>query len=226
MENPNPIETQKLEECLVRHGAPTLAGVKPANMFSCRIKSAHCCGNPRCSSFSALGFVNAFRDCRLRLAPCGLELAVLAQRDTGPLLYLYRPAALEGYVLGNVQVRGFLAELGYDLSSTRAALGTLMQRIARYDLNAGKRGYAFPHEVGLFLGYPLGDVRAFMERDGSGACLSCGYWKVYSNERAALECFGRYQECTERLLHLHGAGARLEQLVSAGARHDPLDAVA
>lgn len=37
----------------------------------------------------------------------------------------------------------------------------------------------FPHEIGLFLGYPLCDVRGFIEDARGGVCLGCGYWKVY-----------------------------------------------
>ena len=38
----------------------------------------------------------------------------------------------------------------------------------------------FPHEIGVFLGYPPEDVKAFIKQNGKGAVL-CGYWKVYSN---------------------------------------------
>ena len=38
----------------------------------------------------------------------------------------------------------------------------------------------FPHEMGLLLGYPIEDVRGFIEHNGCG-CLYSGYWKVYRN---------------------------------------------
>lgn len=42
----------------------------------------------------------------------------------------------------------------------------------------------FPHEIGLFLGYPAEDVKGFIEN--KAACSKCsGCWKVYGDEQAA-----------------------------------------
>ena len=38
----------------------------------------------------------------------------------------------------------------------------------------------FPHEMGVLLGYPVEDVRGFMEQNGQNA-LYQGYWKVYAH---------------------------------------------
>ena len=55
-----------------------------------------------------------------------------------------------------------------------------------------KRGEAgFPHEMGILLGYPLGDVKGFIEHHGRD-CLCSGYWKVYENEEKARETFRLY----------------------------------
>ena len=43
---------------------------------------------------------------------------------------------------------------------------------------------AFPHEIGLFLGYPFEDVMGFIENKGENYLCS-GCWKVYSCEQDA-----------------------------------------
>ena len=57
------------------------------------------------------------------------------------------------------------------------------------EYKAGKAD--FPHEMGIFLGYPLGDVKGFIEHHGRN-CLCSGYWKVYENEEKARETFRLY----------------------------------
>lgn len=53
----------------------------------------------------------------------------------------------------------------------------------------------FPHEIGLFLGYPVEDVKGFIENKAS--CAKCvGYWKVYGDEEKAQKLFNQYKKCT------------------------------
>jgi hypothetical protein len=55
---------------------------------------------------------------------------------------------------------------------------------------------SFPHEVGLFLGYPPEDVKGFMEDARRGVkCAGC--WKVYGNGEEAVKTFSRYKKCTD-----------------------------
>ena len=44
----------------------------------------------------------------------------------------------------------------------------------------------FPHEIGLFLGYPPEDVQGFLE---NRLCKCVGCWKVYGDEQAAQNGF-------------------------------------
>ena len=66
------------------------------------------------------------------------------------------------------------------------ALRTLRARL--------KDAKSFPHEIGVFLGYPLADVLGFIENCGKN-CLACGCWKVYSDLCFALQTFQRYDKC-------------------------------
>ena len=52
----------------------------------------------------------------------------------------------------------------------------------------------FPHEIGLFLGYPIEDVKGFRKFGGSD-CKMCGYWKVYDDVEQARRIFDSYDKC-------------------------------
>jgi hypothetical protein len=58
-------------------------------------------------------------------------------------------------------------------------------------------GVEFPHEIGVFLGYPPEDVDAFIENRGRNY-LCCRYWKVYHDEQGAREAFGSIDEAKAR----------------------------
>ena len=62
-------------------------------------------------------------------------------------------------------------------------------------------GDVFPHEVGIFLGYPLWDIRAFIENPRQKAKLT-GYWKVYFDVEGALRRFQLFDECIARFTAL------------------------
>lgn len=55
---------------------------------------------------------------------------------------------------------------------------------------ASRYGCQCPHEIGLFLDYPLHDVKDFMECKKN--CILTGYWKVYSEESVALRRFEQF----------------------------------
>ena len=55
--------------------------------------------------------------------------------------------------------------------------------------------HEFPHEIGLFLGYPPDDVEGFIEnREKAFKCP--GYWKVYGDEEKAKAQFHVISICT------------------------------
>lgn len=68
----------------------------------------------------------------------------------------------------------------------------------------------FPHELGLFLGYPAEDVRGFIDRK---QCKYIGLWKVYeSDEEKARAICERCRKCTEDLLQRQREGESLAKL--------------
>ena len=69
---------------------------------------------------------------------------------------------------------------------------------------------SFPHEIGLFLGYPAVDVKGFMEHR---ECKCTGLWKVFeSDEAEAQRYFARCRRCTEGYLKRNQQGWSLSRL--------------
>lgn len=100
-------------------------------------------------------------------------------------LFLYVPDAFARF-LARRDVTTLLRRAGYQEPFTpEHALDQLEQR-----LKAG----TFPHEIGIFLGYPLKDVAAFM--GWIRLPFACqGPWKMYGDPRASLGLAERFRVC-------------------------------
>ena len=100
----------------------------------------------------------------------------------------YREAELSKY-MKRIGIRSFIKEYGYEDMEIEAMLERLSKRATIFK----ERGMGFPHEIGIFLGYPLEDVRRFIENGGKGFLFS-GYWKVYCNPMEAKMIFDQYDQ--------------------------------
>lgn len=169
------------------HAAPTLLGIKPATLV---------CPDPKGRDLE-----RALDEC----VPClarmfGVKVVGFRNRAGARLYLVYRPALLEA-VLANREARELLAGVGY--GSTDGGLedvfGVLRRRC---------RGACFPHEIGVFLGYPAEDVRGFMT-DGGKGCRVTGCWKAYSDEEQARRRSRRFRLAKLRAAELIVGGADL-----------------
>lgn len=102
------------------------------------------------------------------------------------LVLFYRPEELRRY-LQQTQVQNLMREYGYTDMNVQQMLLRLSERVRNFT----GRGIGFPHEIGIFLGYPLEDVKGFIENNGK-KYLMIGYWKVYSNPVGARMVFKQY----------------------------------
>lgn len=137
------------------------------------------------SCTDATGFRAEFRRVQAALESRGVSLTILRVQQERALVYVYRQEALAA-LLAQADVQAFLR-----------------QRLAESP--------CFPHEIGVFLGYPLSDVIAFM-RDGGRGCRCSGCWKAYTNECEAMRVFQRYKACRAAYQTLFRAGWPLERL--------------
>lgn len=177
------------EYLLINHCSPTLAGVKTGNLFTCSYTAKN-------ELFAQIRQLNRI------LVPKGLRLLPMRFHNGKVLIYLYRPNQLKGD-LDNQLAASLLKQCGYSLESSDSCVAQL---ICKLQNNAD-----FPHEIGLFLGYPPEDVSGFM-KDSRTGCKHIGTWKVYGDVDNAKKTFAIYDKCTE-LYNLRWAlGHKLEQL--------------
>ena len=179
------------DEILIRCCAPTMACLKTGSMFSYTFDSRK-------------QMIEELRHLNRQLRHKGLRLLPLRWRDGKALLYLYRPKWLERD-LHNPLSRKLLSECGYTDENASICLARLISRLRAED--------DFPHEVGLFLGYPPADVDGFMHRKDSYKL--CGLWKVYDDVESAVRQFARCRHCTEVYLNCLSRGFSLDRLAVA-----------
>lgn len=112
-----------------------------------------------------------------------LEAMPVSYTEKSVLVFVYKRELLLD-VISDDDTRDFLTDLGYpdDFSSVTPHLLKLANRF----------GSKVPHEVGIFLGYPLEDVIGFIENSGRNSLLS-GYWKVYGDKARAARLFREYR---------------------------------
>ena len=99
-----------------------------------------------------------------------------------------------------------MKKYGYESIDPAYALERLRSRLAQRE--------DFPHEIGLFLGYPLGDVIGFIKNAGQN-CKCVGCWKVYCNECEAVKVFAKFKKCTSVYVRLWNQGRSVRQLTVA-----------
>ena len=69
----------------------------------------------------------------------------------------------------------------------------------------------FPHEIGVFLGYPLRDVIGFIENHGRNFTC-CGFWKSYGDPAEMQVCFACYRRCIQTYVAMFEQGIPIERL--------------
>ncbi len=157
---------------LAFHTAPTLLGIKCASLIA--LSS---------SEFELDYHIRRFNE---KTAVKGLKSRILCECKTRSLMLVYNENQLMKR-LSEDKSRELLMSCGYPENGTvDEYIDVLASRI---------NGCSdFPHEVGIFLGYPLEDVVGFIENNGENYKL-CGQWKVYGCEEKARKLFCNYKKC-------------------------------
>ncbi len=180
------------DEIIVSHCSPTLAGIKTANIFSAEYESKK-------SVMAELKNLNSV------LSPKGLEAVALSFGKKRALIYIYRPARLARDLSDKNAVR-ILSANGYKSSAPDECISRLIEKFNEKE--------EFPHEIGLFLGYPPDDVSGFIENNACNYKLK-GLWKVYGDEEKAKILFERYKKCTRLYCEQLKKGKTIKQLTVA-----------
>lgn len=181
-----------LDRYLIEHCSPTLASIKTANLFSiCFEKDSE--------------FESQIEKRNKLLRKKGVVLMVLKKEMGRALVYVCRENHLKRD-LKRTGVAEFMKNCGYESTDVDTAIKTLSKRLKNCD--------DFPHEIGLFLGYPLGDVMGFIENAGKNSKCS-GCWKVYCNECQAVKKFAQFEKCRRIYKKLWNQGRCISKLTVA-----------
>lgn len=179
-------------ESIVQFCAPTLAGIKVGSLFS--------------THYEDEDDVRQFLEEQNRaFRHKGLRLVALKMADGLALIYVYRRRQLDRVLLA-AENRNFLVGCGYTDFMEDNCLDILRGRLRRRE---------FPHEIGVFLGYPLADIKEFIRHKGCD-CPCQGYWKAYTDLDGARQTFERYRTCTRLYCQWYAQGKDIARLTVAG----------
>lgn len=135
-----------LEAFLIRHCSPTLAALKTASLFNC-------------SYSTEKELIEDIEYWNETMMIKGIGLFMLRKGNGRALIYVCRLPDLEKE-FAKPQTMAFLKRYGYEDMDVLSAIRRLSARLQA----TGE----FPHEIGVFLGYPLEDVTGFIANRGKG----------------------------------------------------------
>ncbi len=180
------------EKLVIQHCSPVLAGMKTGSMFTCFFENKNV-------------LKEEMRRLNRILGKKGIRAISLRYNNQRALIYLYRPSYLLRDLKDQTATR-ILCERGYCIDKPGSCVAQLIARI-------GEEA-EFPHEIGLFLGYPPEDVCGFIENKAD-CCKCVGCWKVYGDANKAMKLFAKYKKCTSAYRKQYEKGRSLERLAVA-----------
>lgn len=177
------------ERNLIESCSPTLAGIKTANLVNVKYESRE----------QALADI---REMNRVFKKKGIRVVPLKFGRERTLLYIYRPAYLERDMQDQT-AEELLSSLSYPCGHCGGCVAHLASRFKSSD--------EFPHEIGVFLGYPSEDVIGFIRHKDTG-CKLVGTWKVYGDVERAKKKFAQFEKCRRIYRDRHDRGRSIEDL--------------
>ncbi len=177
-----------IEKYFIEYCSPTLASIKIGNLFNIS----------RELNEDLYKFEKEQKDF---FDKKGLKMFILRQ-DEKTLIYLCRITKSTNDLF-RTDIKRYLESIGYKYNNLDEAVECLKIRINETS--------EFPHEIGLFLGYPLEDVLGFIENKGRNY-KACGHWKVYNDESYSTNMFYRFNKCKNVYLKLWSQGRDIYKL--------------
>lgn len=162
------------DQLVMQCGAPALCGIKSASLFSMKL-DLYGNGSWKISEWNEY------------FASQGIHILPIQKKDGRMLLLVYNKEILKG-ITSDKAVSSYLRGKGYPVDNGfEAVFREFLFRLMAYK--------SFPHEAGVFLGYPLKDVIQF-EINGGCGFKYCGYWKVYDDIESAVSLMDKYKKCS------------------------------
>lgn len=176
------------DETILRCSAPSLCGIKPSCLFS--IDGTFFSGNRE----ALIALRNSFCIKQRFFVP-------IKKEENRFLFFVYDRLLLEELCAKKENIE-YLRTKNYPVQSGfKAILAEFIYRLAHQK--------HFPHEAGLFLGYPLEDVIGF-ELNCAKNFLYSGLWKVYGNTQKSLSLMNDYKDCTQKCISFYRQGLSVQ----------------
>jgi len=168
--------------------APVISGIKISNLLTIPAKS--------------------LRELSVVLKKTELSFRILYPGRERLVILIYRETELKEY-LEREEVMAFIDECGYETSDISKIFPVFVKRYMRYmELKQD-----FPHELGLFLGYPIEDVEGFIKENGKNYLYS-GYWKVYKDAELKIRLFKNYEKVQTEIVRLLYEGLDIMDIIT------------
>ncbi len=175
---------------------PTLLKLKPSSMVSFHKRYIH-----DESKFYAV--------LKSELSKFSCEYEILCESDKIYYILIYQEELLKE-VLATYSNHRILLECGYKKGDCYF-VNNVKNFIARFKEFKLDKNKEFPHEAGIFLGYPIKDVEDYIKNNGENYVL-CGYWKVYHNVEEANKIFQHFKDLREIAINRFFSGKDLNDL--------------
>lgn len=183
------MDLNELEMQLALQCAPLLTGIKVSNLLI-----VNCCNKNSVIDMFDKSMISHY---------------VLHETKEKVIFLLYRKENLQEY-LNRQEVNILMTQYGYE---SQKLLKVLKRFSMKYCYYMNYRG-EFPHEMGLILGYPVDDVKGFIDNEGK-EFLYTGYWKVYSDLHKTIEVFEKYNKAKELLIQLVKQGMSIRSIIES-----------
>lgn len=138
-----------LEQTMVLHCRSVMAGIKTANLFSYKFTDSK-------------ELTDEIRRLNGVCVPKGLRIVILSTSENRALIYAYRISKLREDFKDRL-ANSMLTQRSYSVDCPETCIKQLAEKI--------RPGCDFPHEIGLFLGYPPEDVYGFITNHAD--CAKC-----------------------------------------------------
>lgn len=183
------MDVKELETRLVLQCAPVITRIKISNLLT----------------------IAKHQERSLRAILKGTDLSCfrLLSRGEKNTYLLFQRKELEEF-LKKPEVRKILASEGY----SNFNLGAVLQRFRLHYERYMTEQEAFPHEIGILLGYPVEDVSGFIHHDGKNFLYS-GYWKVYHDVPSKIRLFQSFETAKDTLLKWLDKGMGVHEMIAS-----------
>lgn len=142
------------------------------------------------------------------IKPFHCSYEVILETKTSFIVLIYEESRLSSQLEDKACVK-ILEDFGYQLGEQKIeeAISYLKERYRIYMEDRRE----FPDELGIFFGYPVEDVKAYIKNQGKNY-KKCGFWKVYCNVESAEQAFNRFREVRDAAVEALSEGMPLMEV--------------